>query len=103
MTWPTRRSTRTTAGHGATDGRGAGAHPAVRRSIGRPAGARTISVVGFGISRKRLEQAIRDLQLPVLLVREPDEADVVITLRNLYARSRRSSVRRRRAASPSTC
>ena len=43
-----------------------------------------ISVVGFGISRKRLEQAIRDLQLPVLLVREPDEADVVITLRNLY-------------------
>jgi stage III sporulation protein SpoIIIAA len=43
-----------------------------------------IAVLGFGISRKRLEQAIRDLQLPVLVVREPDEADVVITLRNLY-------------------
>jgi stage III sporulation protein SpoIIIAA len=43
-----------------------------------------IAVLAFGISRKRLEQAIRDLQLPVLVVREPDEADVVITLRNLY-------------------
>lgn len=44
----------------------------------------TINVLGFGISRKWLEQAIRDLQLPVVVVREPDEADVVITLRNAY-------------------
>jgi hypothetical protein len=44
----------------------------------------TISVLGYGISRKRLEQAIKDLQLPVMVVREPDEADVVITLRNTY-------------------
>jgi hypothetical protein len=44
----------------------------------------TINVLGFGISRKRLEQAIRELQLPVVVVREPDEADVVITLRNYY-------------------
>jgi hypothetical protein len=44
----------------------------------------TISVLGYGISRKRLEQAIKDLQLPVVVVREPDEADVVITLRNTY-------------------
>jgi stage III sporulation protein SpoIIIAA len=44
----------------------------------------TISVLGYGVSRKRLEQAIKDLQLPVVVVREPDEADVVITLRNTY-------------------
>ena len=44
----------------------------------------TIKVLGFGVSRKRLEQAIRDLQLPVMVVREPDEADVVITLRSAY-------------------
>ena len=44
----------------------------------------TMHVLGYGISRKRLEQAIKDLQLPVLVVREPDEADVVITLRNTY-------------------
>jgi len=43
-----------------------------------------LRVLGFGISRKRLEQAVRELQLPVLIVREPDEADVVITLRNYF-------------------
>ncbi len=37
-----------------------------------------------GISRKRLEQAIRDLQLPVVIARDVDEADVVMTLRNEY-------------------
>jgi hypothetical protein len=41
-------------------------------------------VLGFGVSRKRLEQAIRELQLPVVIVREADDADVVITLRNFY-------------------
>ncbi|MBX3029997.1 MAG: AAA family ATPase [Chloroflexi bacterium] len=44
----------------------------------------TINVLGFGVSRKRLEQAIRDLRLPVLLVRDAEDADVVITLRNHY-------------------
>jgi hypothetical protein len=43
-----------------------------------------MNVLGFGISKKRLEQAIKDLQLPVVVVREPDEADVVITLRSSY-------------------
>ncbi len=43
-----------------------------------------MNVLGHGISRKRLEQAVRDLQLPVVVVREPDEADVVITLRSSY-------------------
>ena len=44
----------------------------------------SLSVLPYGISRKRLEQAIRDLQLPVIVVPEPDEADLVITLRNAY-------------------
>ena len=35
-----------------------------------------MNVLGYGVSRKRLEQAIKDLQLPVVVVREPDEADV---------------------------
>ena len=37
-----------------------------------------------GISRKRLEQAIRELQLPVIIAREVDEADVAMTLKNEY-------------------
>ena len=44
----------------------------------------TLRVLGFGVSRKRLEQAIRELQLPVIVVRDVDEAEVVITLRNHY-------------------
>ena len=44
----------------------------------------TIRMVGFGISRKRLEQAIRELQLPVIVVRDLEEADVVMTLRSAY-------------------
>jgi stage III sporulation protein SpoIIIAA len=44
----------------------------------------TIRVVAFGISRKRLEQAIRELQLPVVVVRDLEDADVVMTLRSAY-------------------
>ena len=43
-----------------------------------------VHVWAFGISRKRLEQAVRDLRVPVVLVREPEEADAVITLRTVY-------------------
>ncbi len=44
----------------------------------------TLRVLPIGISRKRLEQAIRELQLPVIIARDPDEADVVMTLKNEY-------------------
>jgi hypothetical protein len=44
----------------------------------------TLRVVPQGISRKRLEQAIRELQLPVIIARDVDEADVVMTLKNEY-------------------
>jgi stage III sporulation protein SpoIIIAA len=44
----------------------------------------TMRVLGFGISHKRLEQAIREMGLPVQIVRDADEGDVVITLRNYY-------------------
>ncbi|MEX1171641.1 MAG: R3H domain-containing nucleic acid-binding protein [Chloroflexota bacterium] len=44
----------------------------------------TLRVLPQGISRKRLEQAVRDLGLPVVIAREMDEADVVMTLRNEY-------------------
>jgi stage III sporulation protein SpoIIIAA len=43
-----------------------------------------LRVLGFGVSHKRLEQAVRELQLPVNLVRDADDADAVITLRNYY-------------------
>jgi stage III sporulation protein SpoIIIAA len=44
----------------------------------------TLRVLPQGVSRKRLEQAIRELQLPVLVARDVDEADVVMTIRSEY-------------------
>ncbi len=52
----------------------------------------TLRVYPFGISRKRLELAIRELQLPVIVARELDEADVVMTLRSEY-RQKSPSIR----------
>jgi stage III sporulation protein SpoIIIAA len=44
----------------------------------------TLRVLPHGVSRKRLEQAIRELQLPVVIAHEVDEADVIMTLRSEY-------------------
>ncbi|HEX9268928.1 MAG TPA: R3H domain-containing nucleic acid-binding protein [Candidatus Limnocylindria bacterium] len=60
-----------------------------RRSTPRaPAlrGRETVKVYPFGISWSRLEEAARGLSLPVAIVREPEDADVVITLKNYYRR-----------------
>ncbi len=65
----------------------------VERPIGaqRPAreGARAhrpMSVFAFGVSRKRLEQAVRELGVPVTVARDLEDADAVVTLRNYYKR-----------------
>jgi hypothetical protein len=60
-----------------------GAHPVLRV---RDSGSilPTLRVLPHGISRKRLEQAIKELQLPVIIARDPDEADVVMTLKSEY-------------------
>jgi stage III sporulation protein SpoIIIAA len=52
----------------------------------RAQGARPMSVFAFGVSRKRLEQAVRELGVPVNVARDLDEADAVVTLRNYYKR-----------------
>jgi len=59
---------------------------AQRPSSGRVQNARPMSVFAFGVSRKRLEQAVRELGVPVNVARELDEADAVVTLRNYYKR-----------------
>ncbi|MFN2419073.1 MAG: R3H domain-containing nucleic acid-binding protein [Candidatus Limnocylindria bacterium] len=66
-------------------------------SVERPIGAqrppaerarshRPMSVFAFGVSRKRLEQSVRELGVPVTVARELDDADAVVTLRNYYRR-----------------
>jgi stage III sporulation protein SpoIIIAA len=59
-----------------------GAGPALR--VLEPEALPTLRVLPQGISRKRLEQAIRELQLPVIVARDVDEADVVMTIRSEY-------------------
>ena len=67
--------------------------PAADRPVGAGRGSaeragtqRTMSVFPFGVSRKRLEQAVRELGVPVGVARDLDEADAVVTLRNYYKR-----------------
>ena len=66
-----------------------------RAAVDRPIGAtrpsadrshRPMSVFAFGVSRKRLEQSVRELGVPVNVARELEEADAVVTLRNYYKR-----------------
>jgi stage III sporulation protein SpoIIIAA len=59
---------------------------AQRPASTRTQGARPMSVFAFGVSRKRLEQAVRELAVPVTVARDLDEADAVVTLRNYYKR-----------------
>ena len=46
----------------------------------------TLKVYPFGLSWSRLEEAARGLALPIAIVREPEDADVVITLKSYYRR-----------------
>jgi stage III sporulation protein AA len=45
-----------------------------------------IKVYPFGVSWTRVEEAGRGLGMPIAVVREPEDADVVITLKNYYRR-----------------
>ena len=40
----------------------------------------------YGVSRKRLEQAVRELSVPVTVARDLEDADAVVTLRTYYRR-----------------
>ncbi|MBM4434071.1 MAG: AAA family ATPase [Chloroflexi bacterium] len=53
------------------------------QTSGRP---EIVKVYPFGISWNRVEDAARGLGVPIAIVREPEEADVVITLKNYYRR-----------------
>ena len=45
---------------------------------------RPMRVFPFGVSRKRLEQAVRELGVPVTVGRDLEDVDAVVTLRNYY-------------------
>jgi hypothetical protein len=46
--------------------------------------SRPLRIYAFGVSRNRLEQAIQSLRVPAGVVRDPRDADIVLTLKNYY-------------------
>ena len=51
-----------------------------------PARGKALRVYPFGVNRARLEQAIRQLQSPAIVVSTVQEADVAMTVKNYYRR-----------------
>src|SRR4051812_8126085 len=63
--------------------------PTLRR---RGTEARPLRIYAFGVSRNRLEHAIQILRVPATVVRDPRDADIVLTLKN-YFRQRAQPIR----------
>ncbi len=53
---------------------------------GRTAAPSAAAIFPYGVSRTYLEQAVRDLQVPVRIQHHVDEADMVLTLKSYYRR-----------------
>ncbi|NUL83167.1 MAG: hypothetical protein HUU60_10650 [Armatimonadetes bacterium] len=45
-----------------------------------------VRIFPYGVSRSRLEKALRDLRIPSYIVREPREADVVVAIKSTFQR-----------------
>ena len=58
----------------------------VRPTASTAPSGRVRRIYPFGLSRDRLEQAAKETQAPVLLVKDLREADAVVTLKNYYRR-----------------
>jgi len=52
---------------------------------------KAVRVYPYGVARNRLQQAAKRLGVPAVIVREPDEADVLVTLRAYY-RDRQATI-----------
>jgi stage III sporulation protein SpoIIIAA len=53
-----------------------------------PAGTagKPVRIYPYGVNRARTEQMIRSMHLPIILTEDPNDADVVLTLKNYYRR-----------------
>jgi hypothetical protein len=45
-----------------------------------------LAIFPYGVSRSHVEASVRDLNVPVRILHHPDQADVVLTLKNYYRR-----------------
>jgi hypothetical protein len=63
----------------------AGPQRLVRETPG-PASGGVTRVYAYGVNRSRTEQVIRAMHLPIVMTEDPNDADVVLTLKNYYRR-----------------
>ncbi|MGH7610326.1 MAG: R3H domain-containing nucleic acid-binding protein [Candidatus Dormibacteria bacterium] len=76
---------------GAEPGGGRGRRPATLAELAQgqdwhPAAGADTSIFPYGVSRVYLEQAVRELKVPVRIQHHVDDADMVVTLKNYYRR-----------------
>ncbi|MFN2159252.1 MAG: R3H domain-containing nucleic acid-binding protein [Anaerolineales bacterium] len=50
---------------------------------------RTLKIYPYGVARNRLSQAIKHMGVPAVIVNQPDEAEVLVTLRSYYRKRQR--------------
>jgi len=55
-----------------------------RKSISSPVSFKKVSIFPYGVARNRLEQSAKRLGVPAEIVRNLDQADVLITLKSYY-------------------
>ena len=62
----------------------ASAVPISEQPIGQPISLNTVSIYPYGVARNRLEQAAKKLSVPLKIVRDLRQADILITLKSYY-------------------
>jgi hypothetical protein len=61
-------------------------------SVAARGSVQTVRIYPYGVARNRLMQAAKRLGVPALVVREPSEADALVTLRSYYRNRQRTVV-----------
>ncbi len=72
-----------------------GERRAVDQTNGKP-----MTVYAYGVARNRLQQAARRFHLPLTLVDEPNQVDMIVTLKNYYRRRPKLIVDAERKGTP---
>jgi hypothetical protein len=71
-----------------------------RPHMGTENRGKAMTVYAYGVARNRLQQAARRLHLPLTLVDEPAQVDMIVTLKNYYRRRPKLIVDAERKGTP---
>ncbi len=74
--------------------------PAANTSNIPPGNGKAVRVYAFGVARNRLQQAARRLHIPMTMVDDPSQVDMIVTLKNYYRRRPKLIVDAERRGTP---